>query len=336
MLPLPFLNLKPMLATPSKTVAATPVEAVEELTGTHVFDLKHDGVRALAFVQDGVASLVNRVQLNITYRYPEVIAALEDRFAKQDVVLDGELLCFVNGKPIFDAIHRRDAQTNPAKVIELSTLTPATYVAFDLLYLGDRVDVDATPVGIDMRRWPYEGRLGALAGLGLSPTLGAATSIMATIASDNGKLMWDFVQEHGLEGLIAKRKDSQYRSRRDPAWVKIKDTKRISVLVTGYEPGKKGGRRENMIGALKLGLLDANGKLTKCGKVGTGFKDRDLIMLKQLIDAYAADPTGHAPVIVEVEYLEVTTDGVLRFPSWKGLRTDVPVHDCTVEQLERA
>lgn len=325
MIPLPFHNLKPMLAVQSKTVAATPHDTVQALLGTHIFDLKYDGVRCMAYVQNGSVKLINRPGTDITHRYPDMVKALAEEFHDRDVVLDGELVCFIDGKPAFDLIQRRDAVSNPIKIADLAEQLPATYVAFDLLYLGDRVADDATPVGVDMRRWPYEGRLGALAGLGLSPTLSVTKQVMATIASDNGDLMWKFVQEHGLEGLIAKRKNAPYRGgRRDPGWVKIKLGFRISAVVVGSDAGD--GKRKDSFGALKLSLI-RDGEPIEWGEVGTGFTEADLIEHKARLLA-------GQPYVVEIEIAAIYDTGKPRFPSLKGIRTDVAPIDCTWDQLQ--
>jgi ATP-dependent DNA ligase len=167
--------------------------------------------------------------------------------------------------------------------------------------------------------------------------LGSPT-LQQTPVSADGATMWAFVQEHKIEGLIAKATGSKYRSRRDDAWLKIKDTKRLTAILLDYEPGEEDSKRRGMVGALKLYLLDKSGKPVEIGKCGTGFSDAEATDLRVRLDAYATgvatSPTDPpAPLLGEIEYQEVTKDMRLRFPSWRGLRFDIDITECTTAQI---
>lgn len=286
------------------------VDDIDELAGRgYLFDLKIDGCRCLAEVTDGTARLSSRSGADMTRRYPEVIAALEAAVPTGRVVLDGEIA--VNderGLPSWPLTHKRDAQQS--KVTRWSQSHPATYYAFDILELGS----------VDMRKWAYANRRQVLeqevSGWG-SPT------IRPVLQSADGHALWDVIVEHQLEGMVAKRADSQYRPGRSRDWLKIKRTSTVTCLVGGYDPGE--GGRANSFGCLHLYLLDEAHNLVPVGKVGSGFSDREL--------RHVAAALPHPPVIVEVEFLDVSPDRQLRQPVFQRLRTDAEVTDCTLDQL---
>jgi DNA ligase D-like protein (predicted 3'-phosphoesterase) len=146
----------------------------------------------------------------------------------------------------------------------------------------------------------------------------------------------------GLEGVMAKRKDSRYEpGLRSGAWLKIKAQKSCDCVIAGYTPGL--GGRGPLFGALLLGLYE-DGKLIPVGKVGTGFSDQLLTeLMKQFGPLVTTVPqlpgvSGKVvwlePVLVcDVAYMEVTKDRKLRIPRFIRLRTDKAAADCTVEQI---
>lgn len=308
MLKHPLLMQSPMLATPGKQ----PAQLVQALTagGRHVFGLKADGVRALVHITDGRAEIRNRRLSAITFRYPDVVSAVQRTFPRGTVVLDGEIVvCDSNGRPSFDLIAKRDAQANARKITHLARSHPATFMAFDLLY-RDR----------DLRALPLTTRLDEL-----SQVTDAFTSPHLTLipTSTDGDLLWQFVASHDLEGLVAKEADSTYVGRRDKSWVKLKRTTRLTAIATGYEAGE--GSRSGTVGALLLSLLDGSEQVP-VGKVGSGLPLSTLDAMRDMLDA-------GQEFLVEVEVLEVTAAGALRQPVFKAVRSDLTRSDCTVAQL---
>jgi bifunctional non-homologous end joining protein LigD len=310
MIPTGMVTQAAMLASPCSTPAQTCVELND--TGKWVFDLKFDGVRCLAYVDEGTVTLRNRRGKSITRKYPEVAAALANRYRDQTLVLDGELVALhpVDGKPDFARIAKREHLTHPMKIVAAARVFPVTYMAFDVLWSG----------GTDMRRQPLTDRLELLASL-VPPV---EHVIVASMSSTDGVMMWAFAEEHQLEGLVAKRADSPYIGRRDPAWVKLKRNQRITALVTGYVPGE--GGHAGLVGALIVSLINEHGDLVEVGKVGTGFKAADHAPL------IAALQSGQE-FLVEVEFLEFTEQGRLRMPSFKGVRSDVDRSAASLSQI---
>lgn len=312
-----------MLASPSNTVASTPHQALTDLHDQGWrFDVKWDGVRCMAYVEDDKVKLRNRNNVDITERYPDVAAALLETYRGEERCLDGEIICLgADGKPDFNRLSKRDRQTTVSGTAKLLQSHPAIFVAFDLLWSN----------GGDLRAAPYEQRRALLDS---EPSMYEWDPLRLWLspASDNGPAMWQIVQDQELEGLIAKAPSSTYRAGRDRAWVKVKVVHRATVIVTGWEEGT--GKRKGRIGALLVSVLDASepSGMREVGKLGTGLTDKELAYLQPIV----CDPAYGGSLIVEAEYANFTKDKRLRFPSYKGVRTDVPRRDCTIDQFDRA
>jgi len=206
--------------------------------------------------------------------------------------------------------------------------TPVTYVAFDILYLDGR-----STLGLG-----YEQRRRVLDALELE---GPAWRAPAYHRGEGSALL-DATRELGIEGVVAKRLDSPYEpGRRSSGWVKVKNVCEQDVVIGGWTPGE--GRRGDHIGALVAGLME-NGKLVYVGKVGTGFTDRTLAILKRELQPLERPDSpfeGRQPpkgtrfveprLVARVELREWTKSGTMRAPSFKGLRDDVDPQDCVRE-----
>jgi bifunctional non-homologous end joining protein LigD len=153
----------------------------------------------------------------------------------------------------------------------------------------------------------------------------------------DGAAMLEASRRQGLEGLIAKRLDSRYEiGRRSTLWRKVKNRRRQELVVGGWLPGE--GGRAGRLGALLVGYHDEGGRLRFAGRVGTGFKERELQRLGRLLADLATeecpfDPPPPRPVVrfahwvrpelvAEVAFGEWTSEDILRHPSYLGLRTD--------------
>jgi bifunctional non-homologous end joining protein LigD len=213
-----------------------------------------------------------------------------------------------------------------------STTDPVSFVAFDLLYIDGHVITDDT----------YDERRARLESLHLA---GETFTTTETFRNASGRDILDAATANGLEGVVAKRRDSPYRpGRRSPDWVKVKSFRTQEVVIGGWTEGR--GEREGSLGALLLGIPGKDG-LRYAGKVGTGFSDRarrelladlgPLAVKRSPFDSpLPARETSNAhfvrPSLVgEVAYGEWTTAGRLRHPTWRGLRRDKKPKDVTVE-----
>lgn len=294
--------MKPMLASPPKT-AARP----HDLRGTHAFDLKLDGVRVLAYCYgDGNVTLINRSGKDVTHRFPEVEAALSLRIDKP-TVLDGEMVARSGS---FQDTALRDKQNKALDVIAAMKSHPVTYVTFDVMHYD----------GADVRSQPWSWRRELLDVLAVSWESEALSTSVYSLDPD----FFEQVKAKGLEGVIAKRLTGTYVSGRVPSWTKFKAVRSITCIGIGYEAGE--GARAHF-GAMILALLDTEGNPVTVGRVGTGFTAREIDDLKRTLDA-------GTPVLAEIECLNVSKDGKLRFPVWKGPRTDLSLLDAKLDQLD--
>jgi bifunctional non-homologous end joining protein LigD len=288
-------------------------------------ELKWDGVRVITYVSaDGVRASGRRTT-ELAGRYPE-LSGLSDLLPHHDVILDGEVVAFDDGRPSFERLQRRMHVPRPDP--RLIREVPVRYVVFDLLYLD----------GSLLHDMPYIDRRTLLADLDLAGTgpVEVPPFLNGGDAAQVAELM-EFTKEQRLEGLMAKRLDSAYRpGRRVDFWRKVKNFLTREVVVCGWKPGR--GRREGGVGSLLLGEYDGKGRLCFVGHVGTGFSDRTLDELYAALwplrrptspydetvpREFARDAQWVEPHLVgEVAYSVRTRDGRLRFPSWRGLRDD--------------
>lgn len=297
------------------------------------FEVKWDGVRAIAYLQPGRLRLESRNLREITDTYPEVRGLTRD-LGMRDAVLDGEIVAFdVDGKPSFERLQRRMNVTASASVRKLAASTPVVYAIFDLLYLDGR----------SLLELPYVQRRATLEELDLS---GPAWRVPAAHPSGTGARLLEATGAQGLEGLVAKRMQSKYEpGRRNGAWIKVKHTRRQELVIGGWLPGE--GRRAESIGALLMGRF-VDGKLVYAGRVGTGFTEQTLTDLTRRLAPLKRPSSPFAPgpklpreasyvepsLVAEVEFREWTSEGVMRAPSYKGLRDDKPALSVGGEGLD--
>jgi bifunctional non-homologous end joining protein LigD len=309
--------------------------ALPEKDSDWAFEIKWDGVRAIAYWQPGELRLESRNLNDVTDSYPELLG-VGAALGSHSAVLDGEIVAFDgDGRPSFGALQHRMHTASRAQARKLAQAAPVTYVIFDLLWLD----------GHSLMREPYSERRKQLAALSLS---GESWQTPEHVVGE-GKALLSATAEQRLEGVVAKRLDSSYQpGARTRDWVKVKTVARQELVVGGWMAGK--GKRRQSIGALLLGVHDQDGALRYAGRVGSGFNEEDLRSLAQLLaplerksspftagerpprDAIFCEPQ----LVVEVEFSAWTSAGSLRHPVYVGLREDKPAEQVMREDTTAA
>jgi len=270
--------------------------------------------------------VLTRNDREVAATYPE-LAGLAHQLRDRRMILDGEVVAFDEaGRPSFGELQARMHVRAPGRA--LLDRVPVSILVFDLLHLDGTSLVGA----------PYDERRSALEGLDLTGDRWAVPPAF----DGQGAEALAASQAQGLEGVLAKRYDSVYLpGRRSPHWIKVKHVRMQEVVVGGWSPGA--GRRQGGIGSLLLGVPDQDGRLVYAGHVGTGFSDRVLADLgtrlraaerttspfaDEVPRAHAKDAHWVTPRLVgEVTFSEWTRDGMMRHPSWRGLRPDKDPQD---------
>jgi bifunctional non-homologous end joining protein LigD len=287
---------------------------------TWAYEMKWDGIRAIATVRDGEARFTTRNGIDVTATYPD-LAELVDR-TDGDAILDGEIVALNRlGRPDFGRLQQRMKLTRKADVDPAARQTPVHYMVFDVLEAGGRA---LTALPYDERRAVLADVVESKGRIQVPPAFDG--DLDAAIASS---------LQLGLEGVMAKKRDSTYAvGRRSRAWIKIKHHRTQEVVIGGWRPGQ--GRRSGTVGSLLMGIPTPAG-LRYVGRVGTGFGEHELVELTRRLEklerstapfddvprADARDARWITPSLVgEVEFAEWTPTEKLRQPSWRGWRPD--------------
>ena len=287
-----------------------------------VFEVKWDGFRAIAYVEDPF-SLKSRNGKEMKNNFPELQEL--NRLAS-DIVVDGEIIVMREGKPDFQSLLERSA----GEIQRQASRAPAVYIVFDIL------EKDGKP----LTKLPLMERKTILK----DSLREGANVLLCDFIEEKGEAYFQLALEKSLEGVVAKKKDSQYEEGlRTGSWLKIKKLKTCDCVIFGYTRGTK--TREKTFGALLLGVYNKEGKPVYLGKVGTGFTQE---MIGILTDKFEKIQTEVAPfkpeagdavtwlepkLVCEVAYQVVTRDMRLRMARFKRLRDDKPPSECTIDQI---
>jgi bifunctional non-homologous end joining protein LigD len=304
-----------------------------------LFEIKWDGYRAVAFIENGRVRLVSRNQNELTARYPELKDLAKSVKAKT-AILDGEVVAVdQQGRASFSLMQQRTGFRPGGRRGAANADVPVLYYAFDLLYLD----------GYDWRKLPLEERKKKLASILITGD--------ALRYSDHyerqGVALFEIARKKGLEGILAKKRDSIYQERRSSEWLKIKIRHRLEAVIGGYtEP--EGSRAH--FGSIVLGLHDKKGRLIHVGQAGSGFDQKSLgevwKLLKKLetkqnpfhgeVEALRKVTWVKPELVAEIEYAEWTHGSSgssapkLRAPVFLGLRDDKHPKECELEQEIKA
>ncbi len=304
----------PELAT---LVDAAPLDPAE-----WVFEVKFDGYRMVARVEGGEVRLITRNANDWTDKLAPLKEELE-RMGLPDGWYDGEIVVHDDqGKPNFGLLQLAFDGVRTADI---------EYFLFDIPYCG----------GYDLRDVPLVERRAALEAI-----LKKAKSKRVRFSAEFGDNPDELVVAAcriGLEGVIGKRRDSRYVSRRSPEWIKLKCGLRQEFVIGGFTDPK--GSRKG-VGSLLLGYYDREGKLRYAGNVGSGFNHASLMDLKERLEGLRTDESPFPPravpgrqhhwvkptLVAEVSFSEWTNTGSVRHPVFQGLRSDKPARGIRREE----
>jgi bifunctional non-homologous end joining protein LigD len=326
----PAKTLRPMLATTAERPFSKP---------GWLFEVKHDGMRVLAEQRDAGVSLFTRRGRDVAKSYPEIRRALE-LLPLSHFVLDGEIVALDGrGHASFERLQRRFSQSEPLAVSRAEIEVPTVLYAFDLLAAAGR----------DLRALPLRERKTLLEHV--VPRLGQVR--YTDHVEEHGEKLFEAACEHEIEGVIAKRADSRYKTgRRSPSWQKLRVPHAAELAIVGWEEGR--GARQRL-GALKLAWYQ-DGRLCYAGNVGSGLDDATIdVLLPSLERAErsqpafenAPEPAPRGSHFVEpawaarVSYTEVTSQGLLRHPVLLQVQAAANLSQCVApvdreEEVARA
>jgi bifunctional non-homologous end joining protein LigD len=297
-------------------------------TGDWIYELKFDGIRALALKQGTKVKLISRNENDLTKKFDEVAVAVAT-LPGAECAIDGEVVALdEEGRSSFQLLQAREMEGRAA---------PLYYYVFDLLQLDGK---DLTALPLTTRKEMLQQ---------LCSAAGDPIRYSGELGDDAGALLRE-VQRRGLEGIIGKRANSVYEpGRRSGSWIKLKCVREQEFVIGGYTP--PAGARKHF-GALLVGYYEKK-KLLFAGKVGTGFDEKWLARLHRKLQGEAREDCPFAdlpskaggqwtqgitpgmmrkiswvnPVFVcQVKFAEWTRDGKLRAPVFLGLREDKSPH----------
>ena len=288
-----------------------------------LFEPKLDGFRTLAFLNNGKINLQSRNEIDVTGHYKTLAESIKRQSAAQ-IILDGEIIVLDSkGKLCFQCLQHYLKAMNRAQTDKFELPTAIIYYVFDILYLDG---YDLTGVSLQYRKELLKGVL--------KPT--EDVRLVEDFDTDGEKVYYAAI-ENGLEGVVAKQKDSIYEpAKRSKNWLKIKAVNSDEFIVAGFTEGT--GNRSKTFGALVLGYYDKENNLQPAGDVGTGFDSDMLTNLRKQLDSIVikGSPLKIQPddikgvtwvkpeLVAEIKFAEWTQDGRLRAPVFLRLRDDKP------------
>jgi bifunctional non-homologous end joining protein LigD len=306
-------KLGPMLATLSDRPFSDP---------DWLFEIKWDGVRALAFIHNGGLKLRARSGNDITLQYPD-LHHLPSAITSSQAILDGEIAVLdSHGRSDFERLQERMHVRNPSP--KLLTEFPVVFFAFDLLYCD----------GYDLRESPLLERKQLLQKL-----LHTSDHIrFSDHQLERGRELFELAKKNGLEGIVAKRIDSRYVSDRSQNWLKLKTSKTLDAVIGGWTAPRTAGLP---FGSLLLGLYEGR-KLRFVGHAGSGFNTQTY---KETFAKLSELHTNHSPfvespdtneepswvrpeLVARVRFTAWTNENRLRHPVYLGLRKDAKPEHC--------
>lgn len=286
----------------------------------YLYEVKWDGLRALVSLDEGTVRINGRNQMDMTKQFPELLIP-DEAFRATSALFDGEIVCLdADGKPNFKNVIHRMRQKTEGGIERGRASHPAVCYLFDCLYLDGRAIVNE-PL-IRRREW-------------LRDAIKTNPAYRLSEVVEDGPAFFEAVRTMGLEGIVAKQRNSPYLpGKRSDSWLKIKTLQTTECIIVGYTRGK--GDRDAHFGALHLAQV-RDGELNYVGKVGSGFDDPSLRQVAEELKKLEIikRPIREKPIddarsiwfkprlLCEVQFASWTKDGALREPVFLRLRPDL-------------
>ncbi len=284
-----------------------------------IYEVKWDGVRGLVTLDNGAITICTRNNNRCERQYPE-LRVLPHYLEAEQAIIDGEIVVLdAKGVSKFGLIQPRIHTQDAHAVAKMAEKNPVHLYVFDLLYLD----------GYDLRKVPLTERWKTLSAIIKPFPLLRLSDHFPAMGDD----LLEAARQNGLEGLVAKRANSLYESRRSPNWLKYKLTSEQEFVIGGYTPGER-----DTFGSLAVGYRDEDGEFVYAGNVGTGFTEKTLqdlfrrlqplVVAKKPFTRGDKIPKGTVWVkpelVAQVKFANWTEDVRLRAPVYLGLRNDKP------------
>jgi bifunctional non-homologous end joining protein LigD len=288
-----------------------------------LFERKLDGVRCGIVRRDGQVRLLSRSAQVLNGTYPELVEELNG--PGPDLIADGEVVAFENGRTSFALLQQRMRFRDPERARRSGV--PVYHYLFDLLELDG---ADLRPRALVERKRTLRGAV---------PFHGHIRFTRHRVG--DGVSAFQYACAHGWEGIVAKRAHSPYTPGRSRDWLKVKCTRRQELVIGGWTEGQGARRR---LGALLVGYWEGK-QLRYAGKVGTGFDTAEIEWLADELERRERPTPPFAEedlprrarwaepeLVAEIEFSEWTRDGKLRHPRYVGLRFDKPAREVVREE----
>lgn len=303
-------DLKPMLIGESGEAFNSP---------DYLYELKLDGIRCLAYLDESGTELRNKRDLRVTHIYPELKEIFKQ--VKKKCILDGEVIVAIDGRPNFEEVQRRALMSNKFRIELAASKHPVSFVAYDILYFDDK---QVTNLSLIERKKLLDKNINEDERLSISRYI-----------EEKGIELYDLTVQQELEGIVAKHKESKYYLGKDTKdWVKIKYLQDDDYVVCGYI------NKSDYIVSLVLGQYRDKNLIYK-GHVTMGINKNNFDTIKNTATVDFPDfepPKGNenaiwieSSLVCKVAYMAKNEKGGLRQPVFRGLRNDKLPHEC-IEQ----
>lgn len=301
-------NIKPMLIG---------IEAESFDSDDYIFELKLDGIRCLAYLDNEKTDIRNKRNIKLLSKVPEL--ANIHSLVKKQCILDGEVTIIKNGKPDFFQIQKRSMLSNSIKIEIEAQRYPACFTAFDIIYYDGKSLIDL----------PLEKRKKLLQSVVKKETNEFAIS---RYIEYSGIAFYELAKQQGLEGIVAKKRGSKYYfDKRTANWKKIKFMLDDDFIVCGYI-NKANNIKSIVLGQYKDNVLVDKGHVT----LGVNTNSFEKILKTEKIikpDFLIKENNKNAiwiklKLVCTVKYMNKTQTGNMRQPVFKALRDDKSVKDC--------